>query len=115
MRFKFLYFLLHFNFILSISKFTFKQSFNFQGIKYFFLLFQNQNLFIPTITISKNKNKNNDDDNNIFKKINLNELKEIGIKGLIFDKDNTLTLPYKNDIKKEIKEFIQKANIVNLF
>ncbi len=36
------------------------------------------------------------------------KLKKAGIKGLIFDKDNTLTAPYKYEIHPKVKEIFEK-------
>ncbi len=36
------------------------------------------------------------------------KLKEQGIKGVIFDKDNTITAPYKNEIFETLREVVQE-------
>jgi hypothetical protein len=39
-------------------------------------------------------------------------LKAIGVRGLIFDKDNTITIPYGADIPPHIIDFLQKSQKV---
>jgi hypothetical protein len=85
---------------LAMSRFSLSQSFNLIGIKSFLTSLSQPELFIP---------------NGIYDhvtKIPLLELKKLGIKGLIFDKDNTLTEPYKVSLNSDIEKFLRRANKV---
>jgi phosphatidylglycerophosphatase GEP4 len=85
---------------MAMSRFSLSQSFNLIGIKSFLTSLSQPELFIP---------------NGIYDhvtKIPLLELKKLGIKGLIFDKDNTLTEPYKVSLNSDIEKFLRRANKV---
>ena len=58
------------------------QSFNFEGIKFFHDILKNPRLAIPHFHVPD------------IRRISAGRLRELGVKGVIFDKDNTLTLPY---------------------
>jgi len=69
------------------------QSFNFDAIVYFPLArFIRKSLAIPHFSVKD------------ISKIDPQKLKEYGFKGLVFDKDNTLTAPYINEIYPTIQE-----------
>ena len=86
-----------------ISPLSASQSFNFIGLKYFFrsLLLEPQ-LFLPNESLTD------------VTQINLNHLKKLGIQGLIFDKDNTLTEPYRDTVQPHIYQFLKEANKVRV-
>lgn len=81
----------------AISRFLPSQSFNLIGMKSFFSALRNPSLFLPHETY------------NHVTEINLLNLKKSGIKGLIFDKDNTLTEPYRNEVPQRINSFLRVA------
>jgi phosphatidylglycerophosphatase GEP4 len=95
-------FLLFLEFInaIAISRYSLSQSLNFVGLKSFFSSLSQPQLFIP--------NENYDR----VTMIPLLKLKKRGIQGLIFDKDNTLTAPYTNDLPSDIENFLRRANKV---
>lgn len=101
MKFKFLIIFLFFSLIFSLNqKFLIKQLFNFNGIKFFNKIKFNYKLFQPNNKINK------------INQINLFQLKNKQIKGLIFDKDNTITKLYDRDINEKIQKFLNFANKV---
>lgn len=57
--------------------------------------FLNKSLALPHFLVSD------------ISKINPEMLKKLGFKGLVFDKDNTLTAPYKNSIYPTITQFFE--------
>lgn len=72
------------------------QSINLDAIVYFpWARFINKSLAIPHFSVKD------------ISKISPEKLKEQGFKGLIFDKDNTLTAPYVNEIYPTILEAFQ--------
>ena len=90
----------YFQFIISSKKFNIKQqSFNKDGIQFLFKL-KNIKLFLPTFTYKS------------IQDINVMKLHQNKIKGLIFDKDNTITKPYHNEINRDIFQFLKQANQV---
>lgn len=69
------------------------QSFNFDAVVYFpWARFIRKSLAIPHFSVKD------------ISKIYPQKLKECGFKGLVFDKDNTLTAPYVNEIYPTIQE-----------
>ena len=73
------------------------QGFNFEGIKYFFIVkYFNKSLAIPHFAVAD------------INDINPTRLSMLGFKGIIFDKDNTLTAPYVNEIYPTIKKAFNK-------
>jgi phosphatidylglycerophosphatase GEP4 len=83
-----------------ISSSALSQSFNMIGMKYFFTSLLKPELFIPDETLED------------VTKINLDKLKKFGIRGLIFDKDNTLTEPYRETVQSKVQQFLKEANKV---
>eukprot|EP01091_Cochliopodium_minus_P020296 TRINITY_DN8831_c0_g1_i1.p1 TRINITY_DN8831_c0_g1~~TRINITY_DN8831_c0_g1_i1.p1 ORF type:complete len:218 (-),score=47.50 TRINITY_DN8831_c0_g1_i1:52-705(-) len=80
-----------------------KQSWNKNGLSAFSkLMFDKEmkSLTIPHFSV-----------NNISK-INWGKLKEAGINGIVFDRDNTLTKPYTNQIFEPIKESFEECKNV---
>jgi len=72
------------------------QSFNFDAVVYFpWARFIRKSLAIPHFSV------------NDISKIDPEKLKYYGFKGLVFDKDNTLTAPYVNQIYPSISESFQ--------
>jgi phosphatidylglycerophosphatase GEP4 len=69
------------------------QSINLEGILYFpWVRFFRKSLAVPHFSVKD------------ISKINPAKLKECGFKGVVFDKDNTLTAPYELEIYPFIKE-----------
>ncbi len=69
------------------------QSINLDAILYFPIpRFFNKSLAMPHFSVCDIRN------------INPNKLKEYGFKGLVFDKDNTITAPYVNEIYPTIED-----------
>jgi len=69
------------------------QSVNLEGILYYpFVRLVRKTLAVPHFSVKD------------IREINPVKLKEYGFKGLIFDKDNTLTAPYVNELYPSIKE-----------
>lgn len=100
MKWLFLVLVFFFEDILAISRFSPSQSFNIIGIKSVISAINKPKLFVPHETY------------NHVTQIDLRKLTNLGIKGLIFDKDNTLTEPYKDLLDSQIVEFLHKANKV---
>ncbi len=73
------------------------QSFNPDAILYFPVArFLNKSLAIPHFSVKD------------ISKIDPNKLKEYGFTGLVFDKDNTLTAPYVNEIYPSIQDSFER-------
>lgn len=73
------------------------QSFNLDAILYFpFVRWINKSLAIPHFLVRD------------ISMIKPEVLKEVGFKGLVFDKDNTLTAPYKLEIFPTIRESFER-------
>ncbi|KAM9992274.1 hypothetical protein ACTFIY_009731 [Dictyostelium cf. discoideum] len=73
------------------------QSFNIEAIKCLKHVFLNRSLIIPHLEVKDIRN------------INFQSLHDRGFKGVLFDKDNTLTEPYKNEIYNPYKESLNKC------
>ncbi|KAK5583401.1 hypothetical protein RB653_004994 [Dictyostelium firmibasis] len=73
------------------------QSFNIEAIKCLKHVFFNRSLIIPHLEVRD------------IRHINFQSLRDSGFKGVLFDKDNTLTEPYKNEIYQEYKESLDKC------
>jgi phosphatidylglycerophosphatase GEP4 len=85
-----------------VSPFFLSQSFNLIGFKSFFSSLQKPELFLPDATVVD------------VTMIDLKKLKKLGIQGLIFDKDNTLTKPYQHTLQPKVQQFLQNANKVEI-
>lgn len=62
------------------------QSFNLQALREVATILRKPSLLLPNLTVPD------------IRSINFNKLKAIGIKAVVFDKDNTLSEPYKNSL-----------------
>ena len=76
------------------------QSINFDGIYYLAKLLRRPRFLLPHIYTEN------------ISKVNFRNLKESGIKGVIFDKDNTLTAPYIDEIHPLAKKGYEDAKSV---
>lgn len=75
-----------------------KQNFNAAGVSLFFqLLYGNQSLAIPHISVTD------------IRSINWEAMKTAGFKGLVFDKDNTLSEPFATVIDPRLANSLAKA------
>jgi len=73
--------------------FKMSQVINFPALFYFpWVRFVRKNLTIPHLRVRD------------ISRINPEKLKQCGIKGIVFDKDNTLTIPYESSIHPRIQE-----------
>ncbi len=72
------------------------QSFNLEGIKFFFDILKNPRLAIPHYHVPD------------IRRISAGRLKEVGIKGVIFDKETTLTLPYSLSLVPYLLESVSE-------
>jgi len=78
------------------------QGLNWQALLYTpYVMFLDQSLAIPHFSVKD------------ISAINPEKLKERGFQGMVFDKDNTLTTPYVNEIYPGVKEAF--ANIKKVF
>eukprot|EP01132_Coremiostelium_polycephalum_P004082 gene4082-5110_t len=73
------------------------QSFNFEAIKCLGLVIRNRSLIIPHIEVKDIRN------------IDFKKLYDQGFKAVLFDKDNTITEPYKLEIYEPFKESLNKC------
>lgn len=97
-----IFLLLFFQFCVSISRFHVSQSFNLQGIFFLTRIFKNPSLMIPSLIVKN------------VTEINPQELLNRNVKGVILDKDNTITRPYSKFIEnKQIETFLANLNKVN--
>ncbi|KAF2074746.1 hypothetical protein CYY_003934 [Polysphondylium violaceum] len=76
------------------------QSWNFEAVKCLKHVFKNRSLVIPHLQLKDIRN------------INYGELKELGFTGILFDKDNTLTEPYKDQVYGPFQESIKECERV---
>jgi len=77
------------------------QSFNLDAVLYFpFVRFFAKSLAVPHFSVAD------------ISKINPDALKAYGFSGIVFDKDNTLTAPYVNEIYPSIKDAFDKYRLV---
>jgi hypothetical protein len=109
------FFLLNLLLINGISRFSLSQSINYIGIKSFLSSFSSS--LSPSLSSHSLNFQEYFQPNQIKKtvtEINLKELEEKGIKGIILDKDNTLTHPYHTEITTEIQEFLKEAKKVKI-
>jgi len=77
------------------------QSFNTPVLKYLFRVFtQEKSLVIPHHRFKD------------ISQLSFTKIKQAGIKGIIFDKDNTLTYPYQNTIYPPLQEAFEECRAV---
>ncbi|EGC34924.1 hypothetical protein DICPUDRAFT_152793 [Dictyostelium purpureum] len=73
------------------------QSFNFEAIKCLKHVYRNKSLIVPHLEFKD------------IRGIDFKQLHDKGFKGVLFDKDNTLTEPYADTIYNPFKESIEKC------
>ena len=78
----------------------FGQYINFEGIRYTLSSLMNPILYQPHYQVRT------------IADINFEALRKNGIKYIVFDKDNTLTLPYEKDIYHEVKDSVDQCKQV---
>lgn len=78
-------------YVMSLSKFSIRQGINIPGLKVAFKLFTQPNLALPQIEIQH------------LSQLNAKKLKEWGVRGIVFDKDNTLSLAYVDEVHASVK------------
>lgn len=81
----------------NLSRFSVRQSINLPALKKLGSLLRRPSLIIPNIRVKN------------LKDLDLASLKSKGIKYLVFDKDNTLTLTFKDELHDKVKGSIKEA------
>lgn len=78
----------------------FGQSINVDGIKSLMKILRNPDLLIPKLQVAD------------IRQISFCSLKNSGIKAIAFDKDNTITAPYKQDIHSPFVDSFEEAKAI---
>ena len=83
-----------------LKPFYFKQFFNNKSLFSILKVLSNPYLMLPTISVRS------------LNDLNLNTLKKRGVRGIIFDKDNTLTITYQNTLHSSVTKVINECKQV---
>ena len=81
-----------------LSRFSLSQSINVPALKKLGALLRKPSMIIPQIRVNK------------LKDLDIIGLKRQGVKYLVFDKDNTLTLAFKDELHEDVKSSIEEAH-----
>ncbi len=73
-----------------LNRFSLRQSFNFPAIRNLLTLFKQPSLILPHISLNK------------LSELDVERLKAKGIKYIVFDKDNTLTRAFEDELHPDI-------------
>lgn len=82
----------------SLSRFSLRQAINLPALKKLGSLLRNPSLVVPQISIKS------------LSELDFVKLKARGVKYLVFDKDNTLTRAFEDDLHDSVKEAVDKAH-----
>ena len=81
-----------------LSRFSVSQSINLPALKKLGALLRRPSLIIPQIKVKK------------LRDLDIVSLKAKGVKYLMFDKDNTLTLAFRDELHEDVKSSIEEAH-----
>jgi phosphatidylglycerophosphatase GEP4 len=81
-----------------LNRFSLRQSFNFPAIRNLLTLFKQPSLILPHISL------------NNLSELDVERLKAKGIKYIVFDKDNTLTRAFEDELHPDILKTFNKIS-----
>ena len=82
----------------SLSRFSLRRAINLPALKKLGSLLRNPSLVMPQISVKS------------LSELNFIELKARGVKYLVFDKDNTLTRAFEDELHESVKEAVDEAH-----
>ena len=83
----------------SLSRFSLRQAINLPALKKLGSLLRNPSLVLPQISVK------------CLGELDFSKLKAKGVKYIIFDKDNTLTLAFEDELHETVKDAVDRARM----